>query len=156
MPLTDANIEWLIARQHADADLLMLTVFHPMIGVYRFVRNNIDVVSRGQTFSKCWFQLDIINDDGASVRSTLTFPHLGKDIAKQLRTLVGAPECTIEVVNSAEPDDPVYRAARLKMRNINKDPIFFSSDLQRGDDNSEICGTIRMTPSRAPALFRAL
>lgn len=156
MPLTDSQIEWLTARQHADADLLLLTIFHPMFGVYRFVRNNVDIVSRGQIFLKCWFTLDLVNDDGERVRSQLTFPHLGKDISKQLRTLVGAPECTIEVVSSADLDVPVERAARLKVRNINKDPVFFTADLQRGDDNAEICGTIKLTPARAPALFRAV
>lgn len=154
--LDDDDIEWLTARQHADADLLMLTIIHPMLGVQRFVRNNEDVVSRGQTFTKCWFTADIINDDGDNPRSQLVMPALGIEIARQLRTVVGAPEVTLEVVSSADLDKPIYRAARLKLRNVNRDPTFLTGDLQRGDDNTEICGTIRITPQRAPAIFRLL
>src|SRR5687767_14720758 len=118
--MEDWAVEWLTARQASEADLVLLTIVHPMMETFRLVRNRVDIVSRGQTFNKSWFELDILNDDNEIVRSQLTMPNVDRLIGNTLRTIIGPPEVTIEVINSANPDadPPPYRAARLKLRNV--------------------------------------
>lgn len=154
--MEDWAVEWLTARQSSEADLVMLEIYHPMMETFRLVRNRVDVVRLGQTFSKSWFELDILNDDDEIVRSQLILPNVSRKIGNALRSVIGPPEVNIIVINSANPNSnpPPYRAARLKLRNINRDPNFLTGDLSRGDENTEACGTIKLTPAIAPALFR--
>lgn len=148
--------DWLTARAHADADVALLTIVHDMMETLRLARSPLAIVSRGVTFEKAWFECDVLNDDQELPRAQLSIPDVDRRYTDLIRTLIGAPEVTLEVINSANPDAmPVpYRAARLKFRNISRDKIFLTGDLSRGDDNSEDCGTIKMTPARAPAMFR--
>lgn len=152
--MDDLTTEWLMARKASEADLILLTIFHPMMETLRLVKNRVAIVSRGQTFEPSWFDLDIVNDDNEFAKSQLTVPNVNRVISKTLRNIIGPAEVTIEVVNSSLLDTPFHRAARFKLRNINVDPNFVTGDLSRGDENSETCGTIKMTPSRAPAIFR--
>lgn len=145
---------WLQARETSEAALCLVTVHHPMIETFRLVKNTEDVVSRGDTFSASFFELDIINDDDQPPRATLTIPNVDRAIGIELRKLTGPPEVTIEVVASAHLDEPIYRAARLELRAITIDPLAISGELVRADYGTEQCGTVRITPSRAPALFR--
>lgn len=154
MPLYSWDQAWLQARETADAALCLLTIYHPMMETFRFVRNTEDIVSRGDTYAACYFDLDILTDNDQPPRATLTFPNVDRIMGIALARIVGPPQITIEVVSSAHLDEPIYRAARLKLKNVNVDPLVLSGDLVRGDDGTETCGTIRMVPSRAPALFR--
>lgn len=145
---------WLQARESSEAALLAITIYHPMMETYRFVRNTADVVSRGDTFTACTFDLAILNDNDQPPRATLTFPNVDRIIGIKLAEIVGPPQVTIEVLASAHLDEPVTRAARLKLKNVSVDPLVLTGDLTRGDDGTETCGTIRVTPARCPALFR--
>lgn len=154
MPLPSFAQAWLQARESADAALCLVTLYHPMLETRRFVKNTEDVVSRGDTFSACWFDLDIVNDNDQPPRATFTFPNVDRSIGIKLGEITGPPQITIEVVSSAHLDEPVSRAARLKLKNVTLDPLSISGDLLRTDEGAEICGTIRVTPARCPALFR--
>ncbi len=145
---------WLQARESADAALCLLTIYHPMMETFRFVRNTENITSRGDVYTACPFDLDILNDNDQPPRATLTFPNVDRAIGIKLSEIVGPPQITIEVVSSAHLDEPIMRAARLRLQNVNIDPLVLSGDLLRIDGGTEVCGTIRMTPARAPALFR--
>jgi hypothetical protein len=154
MPLPSFAQAWLQARETSEAGLCLLTIHHPMMETFRLVKNTASIVSRGDTFAASYFDLDVVNDDDQPARATLTIPNVDRSIGIELRKLVGPPEVTIEVVGAAHLDEPIYRAARLEVRNISLDPLTISGDLVRHDYGAEICGTIKITPARAPALFR--
>lgn len=154
MPITSVDQAWLQARETSDPGLCLLTIYHPMLETFRFVRNTVDVVSRGDTYTACPFDLDILNDNDQPPRATLTFPNVDRTIGIKLAEIVGPPQITIEVASFARIDAPIIRAARLKLKNVNVDPLVLTGDLLRVDDSSEVCGTIRVTPARCPALFR--
>jgi hypothetical protein len=154
MPLPSFAQAWLQARESADAAICIIELYHPMMETFRFARNTEDVVSRGNTYSAAPFDLDILNDNDQPPRATLTFPNVDRSIGIKLSEIVGPPQITIEVISSAEPDEPIMRAARLRLQNVNVDPLVLSGDLLRIDDGTETCGTIRVVPSKFPALFR--
>lgn len=154
MPLPSFAQAWLQARESSEAALLAITIFHPMMETYRFVRNTENVVSRGDTFTACPFDLAILNDNDQPPRAMLTFPNVDRIIGIKLAEIVGPPQVIIEVLASAHLDEPVTRAARLRLQNVSVDPLVLSGDLVRIDDSTETCGTIRVVPSKFPALFR--
>lgn len=154
MPLPSFAQAWLQARESADAGLALITLYHPMTETRRFVRNTEAIVSRGDTYSPSPFEFDIPNDNDQPVRSRIRFPNVSREIGIELSRLVGSMQVTLEVISAAHPDEPICRAARLKLQNIQQQPLDLVGDLLRVDDGSETCGTIFITPARAPALFR--
>lgn len=154
MPLPSFAQAWLQARESSEAALLAITIYHSMMETLRFVRNTEDITSRGDLYSKCSFDLDILNDNDQPPRATITFPNVDRIIGITLQNLVGPPQITIEVLGSAHLDEPIMRAARLRLQGIELQPLTLTGQLLRIDDSSETCGTIRITPARAPALFR--
>ena len=154
MPLPTFAQAWLQARESADAALIFLTIYHPMMETFRFVRNPVAIVSRGDTFASSYFDLAILNDNDQLPRATLTFPNVDRIIGIKLGEIVGPPQITIEVVSSAYLDEPIMRAARLKLQSVEVDPLVLTGELSRVDDGTETCGTIRVVPAKFPALFR--
>ena len=154
MPLPSFAQAWLQARESADAAICIIELYHPMLGTFRFARNTEDITSRGNVYSASYFDLDILNDNDQPPRATLTFPNVDRSIGIKLSQIVGPPQITIEVISSAVPDEPIMRAARLRLQNVSVDPLVLSGDLVRIDDGTETAGTIRVVPSRMPALFR--
>lgn len=146
---------WLQARESSDAALVLLTITHPEWGdPVRLVRNTEDVTSRGYTYSRAPFDVDVVTDDDQPPRATLTVPNVDRSIGELCLSLSSPPLVAIEVISTAYPDEPIYRAARLELRNVRIDPLSVSGDLAVRDYSQEICGIIVMTPARAPALFR--
>lgn len=145
---------WLLARESGDPALALLTMTHPLWGApYRLARNNAAVSSRGQIFAAAWFEVDVVTDTDQPPRATLTIPNVDRAIGQMARGLGSAPEVAIEVISAAHPDEPIYRAARLQLRNIQVSPLTVSGDLVSRDYSSEPCGSIRVVPGRFPALF---
>lgn len=155
MPLPSFAQAWLQARESADAGLCLLTIYHPIMETFRFVKNTEAVVSRGDTFAACYFDLAVLNDNDQLPRATLTFPNVDRIIGIKLAQIVGPPQITIEVVSSAHLDEPIMRAARLKLQSVDVDPLVLTGELSRVDDGTETCGTQRVVPAKFPALFMA-
>ena len=145
---------WLLARESGDPALALLTMTHPKWGApYRLARNSAAITSRGQTFAAAWFDVDVVTDVDRAPRATLTIPNVDRTLGQMARGLGSAPEVAIEVISAAHLDEPIYRAARLRLRNIQVSPLALSGDLESLDYSSEVCGSIRVVPGRFPALF---
>lgn len=145
---------WLKARETGEAALLLLTITHPMREPVRLVRNSAAVTSRGETYSAAWFEADVINDNDGQPRAELTVPNVDRAIGFWADGLDGPPEVTLEVVGSDHLDEPIYRAARLELRNIEIQPMTVRGQLASRDYSAEPCGTIYVSPGRFPGLFR--
>lgn len=146
---------WLQARESADAALLLVTITHPEWGTRRLVRNTEDVSSRGETFLKSYFEIEIVPDNDRPATVSFSMPNVDREVGLELINLTSPPEVALEIMSSAYLDgEPIYRAARLELRNIKITAIDVSGDLYTRDYSSEPLGTIVMTPARAPGLFQ--
>lgn len=145
---------WAAVRRSGDPMLLLLTVWHDEIGIYRFVRDGADFTSRGEVFKAAWFEVGFINDDGNLPRSTLTFPNVDPEIGQKLLRLSTRPKVTIEGVAVSMPDEPLAAARSLDLRGIRVSDTAISGDLVGVDHSTEPVGTIVVLPSNFPALFR--
>jgi len=146
---------WLLARESGDAAIALATITHPEWGApIRLARNTADVLSRGITFQKAYFEIDLVTDDDNPPKAQFSVPNVDREIGLKFLNLTAPPEVAIEIVSSAYLDEPIYRAARLEIRNVLITSIQISGELASRDYSTEPLGTIVMTPSRAPALFR--
>lgn len=145
---------WLQARETMEAAIPLLTIAHPQIETYRFARNTVNIVSNGLTYNAAMFDFDIISDNSEKALSQISFSNVDPEIGKLIKALIGPPIITIEVINHVHPDEPIYRAALMKLKNVSFDPFTITGDLVRVDESTEICGTILVSSSRMPSLFR--
>jgi len=148
---------WLTARLSGDAMLALVTISHRQWGApVRLVRNTADLVSRGHLYQKAYFDLDVVADsaDGRGPAARISVPNVSRDIGLALLDLISPPEVAIELVSSAHPDEPVYRAARLELRSVTITAVEVTGELASRDYAQEPLGRIMMTPARAPGLFK--
>lgn len=145
---------WLLARASDDPAVMLVTITHPALGVFRLVRDTQDLVSRGETFSAAWFEVDWVNDDGNVPRCSLSIPNVDPEIGRKFLRQSTPPEVTIEIVAVSTPDEPIARVARLDLRSLSVDPIAVTGQLVGKDHSAEPLGTITVLPSNFPALYR--
>lgn len=145
----------LIARESADPLIPLVTLTHPLWAEpQRMALDVNEVVSDGETYLPAAFDLRVVSDDDGPTKAVLAVPNVGRELAEMVQDIASYPECTIEVVALSHPDDPIYRASRLELTNINMGIVTISGDLRGKDFTSEPCGTKRVTPGRFPAFFR--
>lgn len=156
MPVPDWAAAELLTREDGDPVALAVTLQHDMWGApLRLVKDTQALASRDWEFSPAWFDATVVTDTDEPPRATLTLPNVDQSIGEMIEQLDGnPPEVTIEVISLAHPDEPLYRAARLELRNVSLNSVTVSGDLAARDYGSETLGKIRVTPRYFPALFR--
>lgn len=157
MTVPSWSYAFLKARRSSEAALECVTFFHPMIQTFRIVKNDVDIISRGDTFKRSWFQCAVINDNDEPARATMTVPNLGigRDIGWELRKIVGPLRVTLEVLSSADLENPIYRAPGLLLAKIKINQNNITGDLTRHDYSTETFGKVLVTPAKFPSLLRA-
>lgn len=145
---------WLQARRSGEALIEALTLYHPMIETFRMVKNPLPITSRGNVYNASWFTLAILNDNDQPPRASISLVHTGTKIVHELRKLVNPPYLTLEVLNAAHLDEPVYRAAWLELHQIRVEGNVLTGDLIRHNYAGESFGKIFVSETRFPSLFR--
>lgn len=145
---------WLRAERSSDAAVLLATITHSSWETLRLAKNTDDVVSRGLTFTKTFFNTDLVTDNDQVPRVVFSIPNIDPEIGRRISRVIDPPEVTLEVISLAYPDEPIERVARLQLRNVTINPIEVSGELWGYDYSSEPVGTIAVTPTNFPAMFR--
>lgn len=145
---------WLLARNTADAGVILATFTHASFETIYLVRDAAPVTSRGIVFAASFFEINLVNDDGKPPRCQMKFPNVLPEIGRRLARVVDPVEVAIEAISLAHPDEPVMRAARLQLRNVMIQPDFITGDLMGRDYSNEPLGTKTVVPARFPAMFR--
>jgi hypothetical protein len=145
----------LSARFSDDPIILLVTIVHPSGEIIRLARNTEDVTSRGEVFKASWFEVDMVNDDGAIPVSTLAVPNAdNREIGQRYFRQSSHPEVTIEAIALSMPDDVITDVRRLEFTGITLEAIAVTGRLTGKDHSAEPYGTITVLPSNFPALFR--
>lgn len=142
------------ARRSGEALLETVTLYHSMIETFRMVKNPLPVTSGGNVYNAAWFEVAILNDNDQPPRATITLAHMGTKIVQELKKLINPPHVTLQVLNSAHLDEPVYRAAWMELHAIKVEGNVLSGDLVRHNYAGESFGTILVSEAKFPSLFR--
>lgn len=156
MPLTLSGSQRreLDRRRSEDAYLWLVTVTHPdSARPIRVARNGADVVSRGETFGKGWFDLEAPTDTGEPPRGRLSVPNVNRRLSAMLLRLRTPPRVTLEAVLASDPDTVIEAYDFMFLRGIEGDRTTVSGSLDSWNFHSEPWPARGGTQDRFPGLF---
>lgn len=157
MPWSAADLEWLLTRDGAEPGLYLATITGPEVpGAIRLVRNTEDIVSRGQTYSKAWFDVSLPNDGSEMPRATMEMPNVDREIGLLLMEMSSGLTITIELVRASALDTVLEAWRMMKLRVATISTLSVTGELSAATYETEPYGYLRMGPADFPGLWAAL
>lgn len=155
MTLTTALATEQAIAQHADDPfLVLLTLGHPTLTQpERFVRNRIQLTSRGNLYKASHFEVELPGDGEEAPRASITVANVSRRIGQAMQTLVTPPSCVIELVLASTPDTVERVWSGLDLLEATWDAFTVRGTLTRATNWDEPWPFIRVTPARFPGLF---
>ena len=129
--VTTATIQAVNASSTDVAFWFLLTITPNGQAPIRFVNNNVDVVSRGDTFLAYPFTLQLPTDDDQKVPTvTLTIDNVDRAIVESIRGQLQPPNVKIEVITSAYPDIVERTIDFLSLRSVDYNSLTITGSLE--------------------------
>jgi hypothetical protein len=128
-----------------DAFILLLTLDDPNSAtMYRVALNNVDIVSRGNTYTACYFEITLPADnEDAPQGCQLIMDNVDLGLITVLRSIVAPIRVTLEIVVAATPDVVEMTLTDLIMRNVTWDVSTVQGTLISDDPlNQKVPGDI--------------
>ena len=143
------------ALNGTDVWLVLLTVDHPTFPApYRFVRNNEDVVSRGETFTAYAFDMTLAVDDGETMpQVSITIDNVTGDMIEVFRGAQGTPYVSIEIVLHTQPDIIEMSLYDMKFDSVTIDQFQVSGNLVAVNLMDTAFPSDTYLPTEFPSLF---
>lgn len=157
-----------LASQSASDPLVLLTLTHPQLanlevdhpdlglsgGALRLVNAGVDIVSRAQTYLAFPFAFTP-PPEGERGRPTarLTISNVDRRIIQIIRLIVGAPQCTLEIVYPDAPDVVERTYPAFLMTSLDADAVKVTGTVSTRHDDDEPVNASRHTPKHSPGLF---
>lgn len=151
----------------AELALIFLEVTHPALAeVIRVVNDPKDFVYRGVTYSKGYFELQLLTDNERPPEGRLSVQNVDQRIGNTLRTLVDPARLRIDVVAGSQFNlgvdprteiTPVYTeyvADYLYLIDVECDAMMLNGRIVSWDYTQELWPGVRATQDRLPGLFR--
>lgn len=153
--LSTAAKQAIFAQETAQAALCLLTITGTGIGVpLRFVNNQVDVVSRGNSYLGVAFMVSLPDErDDSPARVTISLDNVDRALVSAIRTLTVAPTITLEVVFSAALDTVEAGPFAFTLRNVDYTADTISGELRFEDFLNESFPADSFTPNNFPGLF---
>lgn len=154
MAFSAAALKLLMARSSKEVWLWLLTIDHADLPApIRWVRNNEDIVSNGETFAKCDFEIIPPGMGGRNYSARLGMPNVSREIGFALTTMDGAADVLFQVCLASTPDTIELNFEGFTLRNVGWDAIIAEGELSCGSDDDEPYPKIRVTPGGFPPWF---
>jgi hypothetical protein len=133
--------------------LTLLTFTLPGQTPLRVVNNTEDIISRGNTFLACGFEIILPNDDGESMPTVkLTIPNADRQIVEWIRGFPVAPNLMLEIILSNQPDVVERSVDWMTLTNVTYDALQISGTLAVENVLSGGFPSEKYSPVRFPAL----
>lgn len=154
-PLSAAAKKAIFSQETSEVFLPIITIQNVGIGLpLRFVANSQDIVSRGNTYLACPFQLALPDDaDQAPPRVNLTIDNVALEITEAIRALVTAPLLALEVILASSPDTIEAGPFNFTIRSAQYDATAVTAELVFEDVLNEPFPSATYIPKNFPGLF---
>lgn len=144
-----------IDRYGAEALILLATITGEELGAPLYLaRNDQDIVSRGNTFKKSWFEPTLPSDNDDQPSSNIKFPNADRQIGLALMEMKKTIVVDLEFIDPNTPDVVLKSFRRLKLRSVTIDVLVVSGELMAATHDTEPYGSFRVGPKFFPGLFR--
>ena len=153
--LSLATRQALMAQETGEVFLFLVALSHPSMITMRFVNNQVDIVSAGETYMAFPFDLTIPDDSADELpRVQLAIDNVDRRIVEAVRTIFSPATLTLKVIRAAEPDVAVAGPYVCALRNVGYNAMTVTGDLWPFEDvNNEIFPQHAFDPAHFTGLF---
>lgn len=143
------------ASETSDGLLTLLTISHADLNPsLRFVRNPVDVISNGETYIACGFDVELPALDGSLTPSTrIRIDNVDRRIVEGVRLLTAPVSVTLQAVRIEAPDVVELDLSELRLTNVTYDMMEVSGDLGIENISQEGFPAASFDPARFPGGF---
>lgn len=134
---------------------MLVELSHPaFLTTQRLVNNNVDIVSRGNTYVAFPMKIRLPSDDGETSREVaIDFDNVGRDLIDEIRSITTPIQVKIEMILASNPDQVQISLEELKVRNISYDKSKISAKLSLDNFLNIAMTGEKYTPQNYPGLF---
>jgi hypothetical protein len=145
----------LFAQESNDPFLTLLTLTHPNFAApLRFVNDNQNITSRGETFLAFPFRLRLPVDDAEQIRNvSIEFDNVSLELVDEIRSVTTAIQVKMEMVLASLPNVVQMSLEELEIQNISYDKFKISATLVIENFLNTEMTSERYNPSNFPGLF---
>ena len=130
MSLTAAAIKALMAQNGEECFLELLTLEHVSFGAIRLVRNNENITSRGNLYTRFPFEVAMPADVNETLSSVpITASNVDLSLMASLRAISDPIAVTVEVIAASAPDVVQQGPYRFDLTQIGGDEVTLSGVL---------------------------
>jgi hypothetical protein len=142
------------AEETDEVWLVLITISHADLDEPLRVVNNIeDIVSRGETYIACPFELEEPGDDpDGPTDARIKVDNVDRRIVDAHRLISSPPSVTLEAILASDPDELEYSIQGLILRDASWDATAVQGTLRFEDLTIEPVAEV-MTPDRFPGLM---
>jgi hypothetical protein len=134
-------------------ELGLLTLYLPG-ETLRLVNNTVDVVSRGNTYTRFPFQFELPNDDGETVpKMKLTIQNMDDRIIQGVRELTSPLSMLLEIVSTVDPDFVIVSVDHMELKSVGYNSLVIEGTVEVNSILSRAFPSDRYTGVQFPALF---
>lgn len=128
--MSTSAVQALMAQETDAVFLILLTIEHESLAVpIRVVNNNVNIVSRGNTYQAFAFDITLPNDDDGLPVAKLTMDNIGLELIKTIRSIKSNPTVTIEIILASSPDTVELAVYDMTLKSVQFNAYTVSGDL---------------------------
>lgn len=128
--MSTSAVQALMAQETDAVFLILLTIEHETLATpIRVVNNNVNIVSRGNTYQAFAFDITLPNDDEGLPVAKLTMDNIGLELIETIRTIKSNPTVTIEIILANSPDTVELAIYDMTLKSVQFNAYTVSGDL---------------------------
>lgn len=155
MPLSATALAEAFKEHSGAAWRTLVTITHPSLATpLRLVNARESVISNGQTFVPCEFEVILPETDGERVgRARLRIGNIDRDIQDAILYADPAPKLSFQIVLSSQPDVVEESTGELRLERVEADVNWIEGDIGPTDTAIEPWPGDSFSPANFPGLF---
>jgi hypothetical protein len=152
--MTPDDVKWLLQRNGAEPGIWLLTIESLELGTaFLLARNTENVTSRGNIYSRAWFDLEEPNDTDEEPVVKLSIPNVDREVGLAVLETSSEILATFELVRPSDPDRVVQAYRGLILRRVIVNKIVVQGELSVTDHDTEPCFNVKIGPRDFPGLY---
>lgn len=144
----------LFSQESNDPFLTLVTLSHEDFDDIRLVNNNVDIVSRGLTFTAFPMKIRFPVDDGETARDfTIEFDNVSLLLIEEIRSVTTPISVKLEMILASMPNDVQIEQDELRIQNITYNASKVSAKIILDNFLNTEMTSERYGPTNFPGLF---
>lgn len=142
----------IFSSQTSEVFLTLLEIDHDTLTTpFRFVANNENIVSNGNTYYRSAFEYELPEDSSGTVAGmSITICNVDRQIIETIRTVTGTPTIAVSIVLASDPDTIEYGPLSFYLETSTYSALTISATLTSNAHMDDNCSVIKSTVKTMP------